>query len=160
MKLIFAFITAFVLFIQVPTLETLRENYPQASMSKANADKFAVLAEKTSSSNAVFQAYKGAAKIIQSKFEKGNTRKPMIVSGVKALENSISVYPNQIELRVIRLSVQENLPKIVGYNTKIKEDKNFILKNYSKQNSALKQYIREFAAVSKSMTLAEKASLK
>jgi len=58
------------------------------------------------------------------------------------------------------MSVQENIPKIVGYNKNLKEDKTFILSNYSKQNSALKTYVRKFAMQSKTMTAAEKNSLK
>lgn len=58
------------------------------------------------------------------------------------------------------MSVQENIPKIVGYRGSLKDDKAFLLNNYSKQNAALKTYIKKFAAQSKTMTDAEKAMLK
>lgn len=159
MKFIFAFLIAF-LPLQQTNLETLRDFYPKASISKANADKFQALASKAQGSDAVMNAYRGAAKIIQAKFEKGQGRKALIVSGIKSLEGAVNANPANIELRIIRLSVQENLPKIVGYHSKMAEDKKMILKNYAAQNGSLKQYIREFAAVSKTMTAAEKASLK
>ncbi|MNU02992.1 hypothetical protein D3C72_2468730 [compost metagenome] len=58
------------------------------------------------------------------------------------------------------MSVQENIPKIVGYNKNLKEDKTFLINNYSKQNADLKSYIKQFAGQSKTMTASEKASFK
>lgn len=159
MKIILAFLLSFVMFQQTG-LETLRDFYPKASASKANADKFQAMAAKAQGNDAVISAYRGASKIIQANFDKGNGRKALITGGIKTLEAAVKANPNNLELRLIRLSVQENLPKIVGYNSKMAEDKRLILKNYSSQNAGLKQYIREFATFSKSMKAAEKATLK
>lgn len=158
MKLIFSFLTAFILFFQ-SGLESLRESYAKANSSNANTEEFISIAEKTSGSDAVIQGYKAAAKIMEAKITKNN-RKALVKSGATSLEAIIKSNPNNAELRVIRMSVQENIPKIVGYNKNLKEDKTFILNNYSKQNSALKTYIRKFAMQSKTMTAAEKNSLK
>ncbi|MFC4686507.1 hypothetical protein ACFO4P_06110 [Epilithonimonas pallida] len=158
MKLIFSFLTAFILFFQ-SGLESLRESYAKANSSNANTEEFINIAEKTSGSDAVIQGYKAAAKIMEAKITKNN-RKALVKSGATSLEAIIKSNPNNAELRVIRMSVQENIPKIVGYNKNLKEDKTFILNNYSKQNSALKTYIRKFAMQSKTMTAAEKNSLK
>jgi hypothetical protein len=87
-------------------------------------------------------------------------RKALVKSGATNLESIIKSNPNNIELRVIRMSVQENIPKIVGYRGGLKDDKAFILNNYSKQNATLKNYIKRFAAQSKTMTDAERATLK
>jgi hypothetical protein len=137
----------------------LRESYAKANSSNANTEEFINIAEKTSGSDAVIQGYKAAAKIMEAKITKNN-RKALVKSGATSLEAIIKSNPNNAELRVIRMSVQENIPKIVGYNKNLKEDKTFILNNYSKQNSALKTYIRKFAMQSKTMTAAEKNSLK
>lgn len=158
MKLIFSFLTAFILFFQ-SGLESLRESYAKANSSNTNTEEFINIAEKTSGSDAVIQGYKAAAKIMEAKITKNN-RKALVKSGATSLEAIIKSNPNNAELRVIRMSVQENIPKIVGYNKNLKEDKTFILNNYSKQNSALKTYIRKFAMQSKTMTAAEKNSLK
>ena len=87
-------------------------------------------------------------------------RRTLVKTGATNLENIIKENPNNIELRVIRMSVQENIPKIVGYSSSLKADKNFILSDYSKQSPALKAYIKNFAAQSKTMSIAEKNSLK
>ncbi len=160
MKLLFSFIASFILFFQNTDLETIRESYTVANLSQQNAEKFAKIIEKTTSSDIVFKGYRAASEIVSAKFMKGKDRKTSLSNGIKSLETNINVNPDNIELRFIRLSIQENLPKIVNYSRKIQEDKNFILKNYEQQNNATKNYIKEFLKTSKSMSAAEKASLK
>lgn len=160
MKFIFAFIFSFFISFGTAPIDSLRDFYPKASASKANADKFEAMASKISGNDAVTSAYKSASKIIQAKFAKGAERKPLLVAGIKGLESAINANPRNVELRIIRLSLQENLPKIVGYNSKMAEDKGVILRNYNNQSASMKQYIREFAGYSKTMTATEKASLK
>ncbi|ASW75620.1 hypothetical protein IQ37_13480 [Chryseobacterium piperi] len=161
MKLILSLIPAFMLFFQTSDLEALRNSYAKANQSNANTQAFITIAEKQSASDPVTVGYKAAAQIMEAKVttEKGK-RKTFVKTGATSLENVIKNNPNTIELRVIRLSVQENIPKIVGYHSSLKDDKTFILNNYNKQNSALKSYIQKFAAQSKTFSPAEKASLK
>ncbi|MFC5875385.1 hypothetical protein SAMN05443633_10646 [Chryseobacterium arachidis] len=158
MKLIFSFLTAFILFFQ-SGLESLRESYAKANSSNANTEAFINTAEKASGSDAIVQGYKAAAQIMEAKITKNN-RKALVKSGATSLEAIIKSNPNNAELRVIRMSVQENIPKIVGYRGSLKDDKAFLLNNYSKQNTALKSYIKRFATQSKTMTEAEKATFK
>lgn len=158
MKLIFSFIAAFIIFFQ-SEIESLRDSYAKANLSNANTEAFIHTADKASGSDAVTQGYKAAAKIMEAKITKHN-RKALVKSGATNLESLIKNNPNNIELRVIRMSVQENIPKIVGYRGSLKIDKTFIINNYGKQNTALKNYIKRFAAQSKTMTEAEKAGLK
>ncbi|MDG1476252.1 MAG: hypothetical protein P8Q14_03835 [Vicingaceae bacterium] len=51
------------------------------------------------------------------------------LKGKDTLEHLINNYSNNIELRFLRLTIQENLPKILGYNENIIEDKTFINNN-------------------------------
>lgn len=159
MKLIFVFIFAFFLNFQGTNLEEIRTQYPKASSSKTGANNFAALVNQLGN-DAVSTGYKSAAKIIQAKFENGPNRKNLITSGIKSLENVIKTNPRNIELRVIRLSIQENLPKIVGYSSKIKEDKALISQNYASQNTSLKAFVRSFVMNSKSFTPTEKKNFK
>lgn len=158
MKLILSFITAFVFFFQ-SDLETLRNSYAKANESNTNTQNFIDTAEKQSGSDPVTVGYKAAAKIMEAKIVKNN-RKALVKTGATSLENVIKNNPNNAELRLIRLSVQENIPKIVGYRGSMKDDKAFLLNNYSKQNTALKGYIKRFAMQSKIITEAERATLK
>ncbi|GAA4165331.1 hypothetical protein GCM10022217_37360 [Chryseobacterium ginsenosidimutans] len=159
MKLIFSFLTVFFTLFFQSGLESLRESYAKANLSNANTEAFINIAEKTSGSDAVIQGYKAAAQIMGAKIATKN-RKALVKTGATSLEAIIKSNPNNAELRVIRMSVQENIPKIVGYRGSLKDDKAFLLNNYAKQNTALKNYIKRFAAQSKTMTEAERATLK
>ncbi|MCJ7933671.1 MAG: hypothetical protein MUW56_08575 [Chryseobacterium sp.] len=158
MKLILSFLAAFMFFFQ-SDLETLRNSYAKASDSNTNTQSFIEAAAKQPGSDPVTLGYKAAAKIMEAKISKGN-RKSLVKTGATSLEGIIKSNPNNAELRLIRLSVQENIPKIVGYRGSLKDDKSFILNNYSKQNTALKSYIKRFAMQSKTITEAERATLK
>lgn len=158
MKLIFSLFTAFFLFFQ-SGLESLRNSYDKANSSNANTEAFITMAEKASGSDPVIQGYKAAAQIMEAKITKTN-RKAMVKSGATNLETLIKSNPNNAELRVIRMSVQENIPKIVGYRGSLKEDKTYLLSSYGKQNTTLKNYIKRFAAQSKTITPEERAALK
>lgn len=160
MKLIFTLMFAFFSFFQ-SDLESLRNSYSKANSSNENAKSFIALAEKKSSNDPVISAYKSASKILEAKVTtEKNKRKSFVKSGATTLEGLIASNPNNAELRVIRMSVQENIPKIVGYHKNLKDDKTFLINNYSKQNPDLKSYIKQFAGQSKTMTATEKASFK
>lgn len=161
MKLLFSFLAGLFFFFQTSDLEALRNSYSKANLSNDNAKNFIELAEKKSSFDPTISAYKAAAKVLEAKVTtEKNKRKSYVKTGANNLESLIKSNPNNAELRVIRMSVQENIPKIVGYNKNLKEDKTFLITNYGKQNADLKSYIKQFAAQSKTITAAEKASFK
>lgn len=161
MKLLLSLLAGILMFFQNADIEALRNSYAKASQSNANTQSFINLAEKQSSSDAVTTGYKAAAQIMEARIttEKGK-RKSFVKSGATSLEKTIKSNPNNAELRLIRLSVQENLPKIVGYRGSLKDDKTFLINNYSKQNAGLKSYIKRFASQSKTFTPADRALLK
>ncbi|AYN01119.1 hypothetical protein [Chryseobacterium sp. 3008163] len=161
MKLILSLFTGLFLFFQTSDLDALRSAYSKANLSNEGAKNFIEIAEKNSSSDPLTKGYKAAAEILEAKVTtEKNKRKSFVKSGATELESVIKSNPNNVELRLIRMSVQENIPKIVGYSKNLKEDKTYILSNYSKQNAALKVYIKKFAMQSKTMTATEKNSLK
>lgn len=161
MKLLFTFLFSFFAFFQNSDLETLRNAYAKANSSDDATRAFIQTASKKTSSDPAVIGYKAAAQIMEAKVTKEkNKRKTFVKTGATQLENVLKSNPNNIELRMIRLSIQENLPKIVGYSKNIKEDKNFLIANYAKQNTATKNYLKRFAMQSKSMTAAEKTSFK
>ncbi|UFH30242.1 hypothetical protein LNP04_09630 [Chryseobacterium sp. C-71] len=161
MKLILSFFAGLFFFFQSSDLEVLRNAYSKANSSNEGAKNFIEIAEKNSASDPLTKGYKAAAEILEAKVTtEKNKRKSFVKSGATELESVIKSNPNNVELRLIRMSVQENIPKIVGYSKNLKEDKMFIIDNYSRQNPALKTYIRKFASQSKTMNAAEKNSLR
>lgn len=80
--------------------------------------------------------------------------------GAKLIELAITAEPNNIEIRMVRLSIQENVPAIVGYKKNIAQDKAFILQHYKEQPEALRDYIKNFMATAKSFSAQEKQAIK
>ena len=65
--------------------------------------------------------------------------------GKKMLEMAVAKDPNNLEIRLMRLIAQENIPRLLGYHQHIEEDRNFLYKNYKKTtDSELKNFIVEY----------------
>lgn len=138
-------------------ISTVRENYIQASKSKEKADEFNELMEKYTGDNKTMLAYKGASIALKAKFASDRkTKKDFFIKGVEILERALKADANNAEIRLIRLSIQENTPKILNYRANIQEDKKLILTTFDKQNKALKEHLRAFIVQSKSFTAQEK----
>jgi hypothetical protein len=124
-------------------LSELRMDYPKANLDEAITN---TLHEKLTSvskkEHNTLVAYKGAITTLKAKFAKGfKNKKTFFKEGAELLEYAVSKEPTNIEIRCLRLGVQENSPKIVGYKKNIESDKQFILDHY---NSAIDKEIREF----------------
>lgn len=157
--LLFAFIG---LLFLATDLADVRKMYPDASKSKATADAFySLMADVDENhSNKVLVAYKGCAETLKSKFSSNIPDKiKFMKAGAKMIDGAVTSEPDNVEIRMIRLSVQENVPSIVNYRANRKEDHDFIIENYGK-NPSTKEYVKNFILRSKSFTSAEKNSLK
>lgn len=160
MKIIASFF--FLLLFSVNTnIEEIRKLYVKAYDSEVNSKEFAKKLESISSDNdVVLVAYKGASMAMVSKYEKKAGQKiKAFKEGAKLIESSIASQPENIELRMIRLSVQESVPKIVKYHKNITEDKSFVLENYTTQSATLREYLKNFILQSKSFSKEEKKSV-
>jgi hypothetical protein len=148
--------------VSAPDLATIRKIYPTASNSETSAKEFtAKLIDVANTDENIFVAYKAASILLDSKFEKKlSSKMSRFKEGAKLLESTIVNEPNSTEIRMIRLSIQENVPGITGYKKNIKEDKKFILAHYNDQNNALKEYLKNFILQSKSFSATEKQTAK
>ena len=156
------FLAFFILFFSIPSLTEIRKLYASANTSESNAKEFAQkLNEVNKGDNKTIVAYKGASIAILSKLEKkASDKSKKFKEGAALIEFAVTNEPNSIEIRMIRLSIQENVPKIVNYRANKKEDKKFLLDHYKEQTGALKTYIGDFILQSKSFSEAEKQSIK
>lgn len=159
---IFVSICLLVAFVTTPNLADIRKAYPTAANSETTANEFASkMAGITASDDKVLVAYKGASLAMVSKFKKKIPQKiSMLKEGAQLIESAVSAAPSNIEIRLVRLSVQENVPGITGYKKNIPEDKAFLLKQYKDQPEGLKTYIKAFISLSKSFSEQEKQTLK
>lgn len=149
-------------FVGAQDLTAIRKLYPTVTKSEANAKDFTVkLANVSNDDDKILVAYKAASILLDSKFEKKLQAKiDRFKEGAKLLESTIKSEPNNIEIRMIRLSIQENVPGITGYKKNIKEDKKYLTAHYAEQNAVLKEYLKSFILQSKSFSDKEKQFVK
>ena len=145
-----------------PSIIEIRKLYGSVLSSESNAKEFASkLNEVSKEDNKTLVAYKGASLAIISKLEKKvSDKSKKFKEGSSLIEYAVANEPNSIEIRMIRLSVQENVPKIVNYRGNKKEDKKFLLDHYKEQTGVLKTYIGDFISQSKSFSATEKQLVK
>lgn len=100
------------------------------------------------------QAYLGAIVMKTSEFQKtAGDKLKKFKDGKTLLEKAIQAYPNNVEYRFLRLMIQENAPKILKYNTNIKEDVSFIKENMSKVPKEIKTAITNYSGVSENLKI-------
>ncbi|MEQ8220091.1 MAG: hypothetical protein RH981_17780 [Arenibacter sp.] len=142
-----------------PSLDQIRKDFRLATNDRESAlalrDKLETVSEED---NTILVAYKGAVSALTAKYTKDNTeRKELFKNGVLLLEFAISQKPENIEIRCLRLSIQENSPKFLKYRSNIEEDKTFILNHYEKTNSkAVKDFVKSYILQSTGFNTEEK----
>lgn len=146
-------------FLVNPSLKKVRIDYVKAVNSKEITIKLHnELSGVTTKNDKVLVAYKGAVLTLMARFSKSTkVKKAYFKEGAGLIEFAISEKSNNIELRVIRLGVQENTPKVMGYRKNKVEDKQFILAHYTSVSSKeIKDFVRGFVLQSKSFSEEEK----
>lgn len=143
-------------------LDTVRDAYKEAAKDKTKVDSFDKLLSKvTKQSSVELVAYKGAAIALKAKYAKTiKEKKSGFIDGVTYVEAAIEKEPNNIETRFIRLSIQENTPKLLKYKDDIEEDKFILLKQYQNISSKnLKNHVKDYILESKLFSEEEKNAL-
>ncbi len=133
MKIFFSMVFFVLSFVMLPELSKIRQSYPQAAKnSEAAQELYGILASVSEDDNQTLVAYKGAVSTLMAKYAKGiKNKKSYFKTGTSLIEKAIANEPKNIEIRCIRLSVQENSPKIMKYKNSIEEDKQFLLSHYN-----------------------------
>ena len=142
-------------------LNAIRSAYPKAVESaEITAQLDGELAKVNSSNKPVLLAYKGAVSTLKAKFAKSRSdKKEFFKEGVSLIESAVKADPSNVEIRYIRMSVQENSPRFLGYHKNIAEDKEFILKDYKTISSSdLKKLVKDFVLKSGNFDDSEKKS--
>ncbi|MCF6223045.1 MAG: hypothetical protein L3J34_04885 [Flavobacteriaceae bacterium] len=158
MKLLFLFLSIFILSLEL-NITDVRKNYKEAVISKSktfllNDDLKGI----TKNDDQRFVAYKGAVMALTARHLKGVKLKgEAFKNGAEWIEHAVSHNSSDIEIRFVRLSIQQNSPKFLGYNDDIKADKNFLLKNFRQVKSTeLKEYLKGYILESENFTEDEK----
>jgi len=128
-------------------IDEVRNSYRYAKQSKENTESFFELTQKTDRQNdPVLSAYYGCALTLKAAFsDKTMDKISYFRKGKKLIDLAIESNPKNIELRMIRLSVQISAPRITRYNRDIDTDKDFMIKNVDNISSPkLKEFVKGF----------------
>ena len=112
-------------------IETVRSLYLKAYKSEYHCNKFGEkLTEIEEGSSKLIKGYKACFYFIKCKFINNPLEKLSFFNkGKKLLESLIKENPNLIELRLLRYTIQKNLPRVLLYNDNIEKDLNFVYEN-------------------------------
>ena len=156
MKLWIPFVLSF-FFMTVQDLPDVRERYNAASKTRQDAKEFYNLLSGYNKNDATMLAYKGAAMALKSKFESDRKlKRDLFIEGVKLIESAVGKEPANAEIRLVRLSIQENTPKFLKYKQHIGEDKKLIINAFNKLPNDLKEHIKGYVSQSKVFTEQDK----
>lgn len=158
MKYIFYILFLVGTFVQAQQITNVRTTYAGLEKDPVATQELMESLQDVSEENTLLSGYKGAVLMLQAKHVKGiKNKKKLFKEGAALLEGAIEVEPNNIELRTLRLSVQENAPKILKYNKQIDEDKAFILATFKKiKSKPTCDFVKGFVRQSSNFTEAEK----
>jgi hypothetical protein len=125
-------------------LETVRLNYDKAASDKKLCQAM-IETLRTNTESAVHRAYLGAFQTIWAKHSSNPISKlQTFKKGKRNIEEAVMSKPDNVEIRLLRLSVQSNCPSFLGYKKNIEEDKKFILSNTKNITSV---FLKEWMAV-------------
>ncbi len=125
-------------------LEYVRQHYAKASTDKNTCEALLTALGQTEASS-VHLAYLGAFQTIWAKHVLNPFRKLSTFRlGKKSIEKAVQQSPESVEIRFVRLSIQQNCPAFLGYRQHIEEDKTFIQKQLNTIRSvSLKKMVLE-----------------
>lgn len=156
-------ISSFVLFsFQNGNLDTIRNAFKTANTSQENAEKFKEIVKNGSElTPALKKAYLGASTILLSRYEDGIMSKySAFKKGKNEIEAAFKLNPNNIEIRLVRLIIQHEVPAFLNYNDALENDKKYIFTHFSSANNKLQNFIRSAVKHTGALTPDEISKLK
>ena len=121
-------------------LNEVRASYSKAVLDKKICKKMIEELELSKEKSVIALAYLGAYQTIWANHVFNPLSKlATFKKGKNNIELAISKEPENVEIRYIRFSVQKNAPSFLGYNSHLKEDRDFLVKNKKNINSDLLQ---------------------
>ena len=160
MKFLILILSAFSLNAQSLNFDAVRTAYKEAAQDKTKVESFhKSMSRVNTKDNAVLVAYKGASiALLAKQAESVKEKKDGFKEGVALIELANEKSSNNIEVRFVRLSIQENTPKLLKYKGNLEEDKLFILAQFKNiKFSHLKNHIKDYISQSKVFTDEEKS---
>jgi hypothetical protein len=148
-------------FSQKANLNEIRNDFQKLANDSLSCSELDKKLSQFPAGDIMAMCYKGAVSASIANFIKDKKQKlSKFNSGKKMIDQAVAADSNNIELRFIRFVIQEESPKILGYNKQINSDKNFILKNYASiKDASIKKMMTPFLRETYYLTEAEKTKL-
>ena len=142
MKILMSFLTVLLMNVSFKNsdLNEVRASYSKAVLDKKICKKMIEELELSKEKSVIDLAYLGAYQTIWANHVFNPLSKlATFRKGKNNIELAISKEPENVEMRYIRFSVQKNAPSFLRYNSHLKEDRDFLVKNKKNINSDLLQ---------------------
>ena len=165
MKKIFLSLSMFfvtICYAYVPSQNQVRWLFQQSAIKEDSCKKLiSILQFYNEGNNALLAGYKACATMMMANYVFNPFRKLSYFSkGKSLLEKSIAADKENIELRFLRFSIQNNIPSFLGYKGSINTDKIFLMNRlFILKDVQLKQMIISFLKKSDYVTSLEKQKL-
>ncbi|HRE64605.1 MAG TPA: hypothetical protein PKU77_12490 [Ferruginibacter sp.] len=138
MKILISFLLTSMLLTSLNNsdMNEVKTNFNLAVQDKNISKKMMEKLEQYNEKSSVYLAYLGGYQTIWANHVFNPSSKLQTFNkGKKNIELAVKNAPDNIEIRYIRFSVQKNAPSFLGYNSHLKEDKDFLVKNKKNINS-------------------------
>ncbi|RQP10319.1 MAG: hypothetical protein EAS48_07550 [Chryseobacterium sp.] len=116
-------------------LDYLRANYSRAVTDKTLCNRM-ITDLRQSNRSAVAGAYYGALLCVRAKHSLNPMQKlQSFNAGKAALEAAVARVPKNVEVRFLRLSIQQNIPRFLNYRSDVDEDRRYLAAHMHKITS-------------------------
>src|SRR5690554_3029227 len=126
-------------------LEHVRSAFQKASLSEENTLAFSELIKADLNIDENLQTvYLGAAETLMAKYGSSPASKlRLFKNGVAKIEEAVVAEPSNVEIRLVRLIIQDNAPSMLMYSGEIEKDKAFIIKHCKHAPSNVKKFVQK-----------------
>ncbi len=105
-------------------LTQIRKDYYNAVNNEKVAEKFYLDLRARNSSEPIILAYLGSAQAIRAKHAFNPYHKiTYLKSGLNTLETAVKASPQNLEIRFLRFSLEQNVPSFLGYSKHLDTDR-------------------------------------
>ncbi|HLV43258.1 MAG TPA: hypothetical protein VKY37_13335 [Brumimicrobium sp.] len=143
-------------------IENVRLSFHKASFNEEDAISFNKLVHQnlTIEKN-LLSAYIGASEVLLAKYGASPAEKLKLFKEGKAkIEEAITTDSKNIEIRLIRLIIQNKAPSFLRYSSDIDQDKNLIIDQFQSAPADVKSFIQKIAHDTDVFTEEERTKIK
>lgn len=117
------------------SMNQLRERLELGQTDKKIAEETHQLLEATNSKNPRYNALKASNYGVMCLHHKSPVKRMGYLKKMSAIINmAVQQAPDDLEVRLIRLSIETQVPKFLGFSKHIKADRDFVNSNFKQEN--------------------------